>query len=176
MDSSHVLFQVRLTSNEITASDKHFYDRIGSPDIYNENGNLINSSSGFGPAIDPALYQFEFVPVTLFTGDRFKGQFAFDIRDAPDDYNRVLAQFRFDVDLPIYPEVRFSPKQTAVANSLEILLDSVTVTPVFTQVYLCFPPPSFAPWTIGSQTTLQIEDQKANLYNERLLFDLSPGW
>lgn len=174
VDTSHIIFQVRVTGGEVTFGDEHFYDRIGSPDLYDENGNMINTSGGWGPAVDPALYHFEFVPVTLLNGDRLKGQFAFDITDAP-DYNQILARFRFDLDLPIYPETRFYPKQAVRANGLEILLDSVTVTPAFTQVYLCFPPPSHAPWTVGSQAVLQMGDQESSLYNFRLLFDSSLG-
>ncbi|RPJ27150.1 MAG: LuxR family transcriptional regulator [Chloroflexi bacterium] len=174
VDTSHIIFQVRITGGEISFGDEHYYGRIGSPDLYDENGNMINTSGGFGPAVDPAIYHFEFVPVTLFKGDRIKGQFAFDINNAP-EYNEILAQFRFDFDLPIYPEVRFYPKQVITANGLEMLLDSVTVTPTFTQVYLCFPPPSFAPWTIGSQTVLQTGEQEASLYNFRLLFGSDLG-
>ena len=173
-DISHITFQVRITGGEITFGDPHSYDRIGSPDLYDENGNMINTSGGWGPAIDPTLYQFEFVPVTLFTGEYVKGQFAFDLNN-PSDYNQTLARFSFDFELPIYPETRFYPKQVITANGLEMLLDSVTVTPTFTQVYLCFQHPSFAPWDIGSQSTLQIGGQESSLYNSRLLFGSDIG-
>ena len=174
VDTSHVIFLVRITGGNLAFGDIHYYDRIESPDLFDENGNAINTSGGFGPAVDPELYQFEFVPLTLFQGDRLKGQFAFGLSNAP-DFEEILAQFRFDFDLPIYPETRFYSKQTIAANGLEILLDSVTVTPVFTQIYLCFPPPSFAPWTIGSQTVLQLDEQQASLYNFRLLFGADLG-
>ena len=75
----------------------------------------------------------------------------------------------------ISPDVRFSPKQVVSANGVEILLDSVTVTPTFTQIYLCFPSPSFADWNIGSQSVLQIDGQQATPYNFRLLFDSALG-
>ncbi|HSL47112.1 MAG TPA: response regulator transcription factor [Anaerolineales bacterium] len=169
VDTSHVIFQVRITGGEVAFGDEHYYGRIESPDLYDENGNLINTSGGFGPAVDPELTEVHFVSVTLLKGERFKGQFAFDISNAPDD-TATLAQFRFDVDLPIYPEMRFYPKQTVTANGLEMLLDSVTVTPVFTQAYVCFPPPGFAPWHIGSETVLQFGEQEASLYNFNLLF------
>ena len=174
IDSSHVIFQVRITGGDVIFGNKYFYGRFSGIDMFDENGNLINSSAGMGPAIDPALIQFEFRPVTLFTGDHLKGHFAFDINNAP-EYDKILARFRFDFDLPIYPEARFYPKQTVTANGLEMLLDSVTVTPTFTQVYLCFQPPSYAPWTIGSQTVLQIGEQEASLYNSNLLFSSSTG-
>jgi DNA-binding CsgD family transcriptional regulator len=174
VDISHIIFQVRLTGGEIAFGNEHFYDRIGSSNLYDENGNLLNASIGWGPAIDPALYQFEFVPVTLLTGNHIKGQFAFDLNNAP-DYEKILAQFRFDFDLPIYPEIRFYPKLTSTANNLEILLDSVTVTPTFTQVYLCFPPLTYAPWTIGNQSILQIDGQEAYSVYFRELFNSETG-
>ena len=171
---------MRITGGEITSGNQHHYRGIGIPNLYDENGNLINTSSGGGPAIDPALYQFGFVPVTLLKGDHLKGQLAFDISNAS-DYNQILAQFRFDFDLPIYPEVRFYPKQTATANNLEILLDSVTITPTFTQIYLCFPPLTYAPWAIGNQSILQIDGQEAypmyfsELFNSETGGDMRAG-
>ena len=174
VDTSHIIFQVRITGEGIIFGNEHFYDRIGSPDLYDENGNLINTSGGWGPAIDPALYQFEFIPTTRLEGDRIKGQFAFDINNAP-QYDQILAKFRFDFDLPIYREMRFYPKQVITANGVEMLLDSVTVTPTFTQVYLCFVPPSFNPWTIGNQTILQIGEQEASLYDSSELFSSATG-
>jgi hypothetical protein len=135
---------------------------------------MINTSGGWGPAIDPALYQFEFVPVTLLKGDHIKGQFSFDLNNAP-EYEKILARFRFDFDLPIDPEVRFNPKQTFTANNLDILLDSVTVTPTFTQIYLCFPSPSFADWNIGNQSVLQIDGNEASPNNLSVLFDSAIG-
>jgi DNA-binding CsgD family transcriptional regulator len=173
-DMSHIIFQVRITGGKITFGDEHYYDRIGSYDLYDEYGNIINASGGRGPAVDPTLFQFEFVPVTLLKGDHAKGQFVFDLND-PSDYNQTLARFSFDFELPIYPETRFYPKQVTTTNELEMLLDSVTVTPTFTQVYLCFQHPSFAPWDIGSQTTLQIGSQETSLYNSRLLFGSDMG-
>jgi DNA-binding CsgD family transcriptional regulator len=174
VDTSHIIFQVRLIGGEIAFGNEHFSDRIGSPNLYDEHGGIFNTSVGWGPAIDPALYQFEFVPATLLTGNHIKGQLAFDVNNAP-EYDKVLAQFRFDFDLPINPDVRFNPKQTVTANNLAIMLDSITVTPTFTQIYLCFPSPSFADWNIGNQTVLQIDGQEAHPINFRVLFDSAIG-
>jgi hypothetical protein len=165
---------VRLTGGGISFGDEHFFDRIGNANLYDESGNMINSSGGWGPAVDPALYQFELVPATLLKGDRIKGQFAFDVTNAP-EYETILAQFRFDFDLPIEPDVRFYPKQTVSVNNLDILLDSVTVTPTSTQIYLCFQPPSFADWNIGNQSVLQIDGEEVTPNYFRVLFDSAIG-
>ena len=169
-DASHILFQVRLTGGETVFGSEHFYHRIGSYDIYDENGNRINTSSGSGPAMDPSLYQFEFVPVTLLTGTHIKGQFAFNLTNTP-EYEKILAQFRFDFDLPLNPDNRFNPQQTATANNLSLLLDSITITNAYTQTYICFPPLTNAPWTIGNQTELRMDGQNANPVYSRELFN-----
>lgn len=174
VDSSHVLFVVRLTGGEATFGSQHYYGRIESPNLLDESGAQINTSGGWGPAVDPALILFEFVPVTLLKGERLKGQFAFNVTDAP-NYEKILARFRFDLDLPIQPDVRFRPAQTVTANNLALLLDSVTVAPNFTQIYLCFPSPSFADWNIGSQSTLQIDGQEATPLNYSVPFDSALG-
>ena len=175
VDVSHVIFQVRLTGKDLVPGQKLDAMRISNLNIYDEYGNLTNASLGIGPAADLESYQFGFVPVTLLKGDRFKGQLAFDLNAGLPDYNQILASFRFDVDLPIYPEVRFYPKQTASANGIDMLLDSVTVTPVFTQAYLCFQPPSNEPWTMGGESILQMERQEADLYFSGELFSSFTG-
>jgi DNA-binding CsgD family transcriptional regulator len=175
IDLSHLIFQVRLAGNGLDTGSKFDSARLGSTDIFDEHGNLINSSGGIGPAADPELFQFIFEPTTLLKGDRFKGQFVFNLSAGSPDYNRIQARFHFDLDLPIYPEVRFYPKQTVTTNGLDMYLDSVTVTPVFTQVYVCFQPPSKAPWIPGNKTVIQIAGHEAPLYNSNELFSSLTG-
>ena len=174
IDVSQIIFQVRLTGQDLDGQKLDAL-RIGGLNIYDEYGNLTNASLGIGPAADLETYQITFVPVTLLKGDRFQGQLAFDLNAGLPDYNRILASFRFDVDLPIYPEVRFYPKQTVSANGIDILLDSVSVTPVFTQVYLCFQPPSDEPWTLGDGSLLEMEGQETPLYLSSGLFSSFTG-
>jgi len=174
LDTSRILFQVHLSGGDITFGSQYFYGRVSSPELYYEDGGMINSSGGFGPALDPSLVQFEFVPVTLLKSGHLKGQFAFNITAAP-DYENILARFRFDFDLPIDLDVRFYPKQAVTANGLEMLLESITVSPTYTQAYLCFPLPSYAPWTIGSRAALEAGEQQASLYTTNLLFSSSTG-
>jgi DNA-binding CsgD family transcriptional regulator len=174
VDTTHIIFQVRLTGGNITFGNENYFNRISSPNLYNETGKLINTSGFWGPALDPALFQFEFVPVTLLTGNQLKGQFAFDVTNAP-DYETILAHFRFDFDLPISPDIRFQPKQTATNHELEITLDSLTITSTYTQIYLCFPSPSFADWNIGHQSVLQLDGQTANPNYFKVLFDSAIG-
>jgi DNA-binding CsgD family transcriptional regulator len=170
IDISHIIFQVRVTGNDFEAN------QLGYTDIYDEYGNLINASGGIGPTLDmdPSLLQLNFEPTTLIKGDRLKGQLAFNVYAGEPSYE-ILAKFRFDFDLPIYPEVRFFPKQTVSANGMDILVDSVTVTPLFTQVYLCYLPPSNAPWTIGNETVINIAGHETPIYNTAGLFSSFTG-
>lgn len=170
IDLSHVNFQLRIRGENFDAS------QLGYFDIHDEYGNLINSSVSMGPAVDPELIQISFVPVTFLKGDRFKGQLAFNIYEPSSTESNTLAKFSFDLDLPIYPEVRFYPRQTVSANGMEMLVDSVTVTPLYTQVYLCFQPPSNEPWTLSNETVLQLAGKEATpLYNSNELFSSFTG-
>jgi len=173
VDISHIIFQMRFSTENL---DVEFdVSRLGYLDLYDEHGNVINSSGGMGPAKDPELMEFHFVPVTLLKGDRFKGQLAFNVYGSDPNYEETVAQFRFDLDLPIYPEVRFYPKQMVTANGMDILVDSVTVTPVFTQVYLCYQPPSNDPWMVGNGAIIEIAGHEAPIYNSSQLFSSFTG-
>lgn len=173
VDVSHVSFQLRLATESPDLIFKA--GQIGIFDIYDEYGNLINSATGMQPAKDPELVELDFLPVILFKEDRVKGYLSFNVYAPPPDYDTIVAKFRFDFDLPIYPEVRFYPKQTVTANGIEILVDSVTVTPVYTQVYMCYQPPSESPWGVGNGTTIKIAGQEAPIYKVSGLFAASSG-
>ncbi len=174
IDAANVIFQVRISGEGINFGDPDFYGRVRVIDLYDENGNLINSSGGTGPAIDPGLIQIEFHPLTHLAGDRLKGQFAFDLNKTS-AWEETLAQFRFDFDLPIHEPKIYHPQQVVTANGLEILLDQVTVTPDFTLAYLCFQSPSFADWRIGRQSILNIDNQEATPFNFTVPFDSALG-
>jgi hypothetical protein len=175
IDAANLIFHVRIRGGDVVFGDENFYGRLRVGDLYDENENLINASAGSGPsAADPELIQLEFRPQAHLLGDRFRGQIGFDLEREPPS-NEILAQFRFEVDLPIHTPTIYRPQQTVTASEIEILLDQVTVTPNFTLVYLCFPPPSFAPWTIGSRSVLEIDGQQATLHHDKLLFGSDLG-
>ena len=175
IDTANLIFLVRIRGGNVHFGNVNFYGRIRAGDLYDENGNLINASAGSGPSAgDPELIQLEFRPQAHLLGDRFQGQIGFDLESDP-PVNETLARFRFDVDLPIHAPKIYHPKQVVTANGLEILLDQVMVTPNFTFLYLCYVPPSFAPWMIGSQSVLQIDGQQAALHHDKLLFGSDLG-
>lgn len=172
IDLSHLLFQLRFTTED--PSIEFDPGQIGVWEIYDEYGNIVNSSSGLGPGMDPELVQISFSPATLLKGDRFKGQFRFTLNAGPTNYES-LGEFSFDLDLPIYPETRFYPKQTVSANGIDMLVDSVTITPVYTQVYICYQPPSFNPWMVSNNTVIEIAGHETPIHNITGLFSSFTG-
>ncbi|HEX2991340.1 MAG TPA: helix-turn-helix transcriptional regulator, partial [Anaerolineales bacterium] len=175
IDTANLIFHVRLTGGDIAFGAENFYSRLHVGDLYDENGYMLNTSAGSGPtAADPELIQLEFRPQAHLVGDRFRGQIGFELESEP-PLNETLAQFRFDIDLPIFTPRIYHPKQVVNANGLELLLDQVAVTPNFTLLYLCYTPPSFAPWMIGSQSVMEIDDRQTTLHHEKLLFGSDLG-
>jgi len=177
IDALHVVFQVRLTKGGESIGLENLYGGNGSfpnNNLYDEYGKTIIASIGSGPAAsDPALIQFGYVPLTPLTGGHLKGQFDFSYSSLPS--GQKSADFSFHFDLPIYPGLIFNPKQTVTANGMEILLDRVTVTPGFTQIYLCYRNPSFADWEIGSESVLQVDGQQTTPYSFDVLYDSAIG-
>ncbi|HLO32617.1 MAG TPA: hypothetical protein VK249_25950 [Anaerolineales bacterium] len=157
---------------------------IESINLNDANGAFVNAGSGSGPTVDPALRQIELDTEAPLPGDHFKGQLEFSVSTSPVD-TEGMVPFRFDLDIPIHPALTFNPKQTVWANGLELLLDRVIITPAFTQAYVCYLKPSEADWVIGSDTTLRVNGQVANMGTYAFLFDSAygdgskggePGW
>ena len=164
-DASRLVFQVRITGG------KGFVEYVNLND---ERGEFVNASTGSGPGPDPSLSQIDFITETPLPGDRFKGQLEFSISAQPGEMERI-ADFHFDLDIPIRPALTFDPKQTVLANGIQVMLDRVVITPAFTQAYLCYIKPTEADWGIGSNTTLRVDSQVAKLGTYSLLFDKSLG-
>ena len=164
-DASRLVFQVRITGG------RGFVDYVN---LYDERGEFVNASTGFGPAPDPSLSQVDFHTETPLPGDHFKGQLEVSLSAQPGEMDRI-ADFRFDLDIPIHPALTFHPEQTVLVNGIQMMLDRVVITPAFTQAYLCYSKPTEADWGIGSDTMLRLDSQVANLTNYSLLFDKSFG-
>jgi len=168
-DASRIVFAVHVTGKP----DNVYLDRVSLKD---ENSVDINASMGFGPAggSDPSLYQIEFNPVIPLK-EHLKGKLNFDVVSSPGD-GESLAQFSFDLDLPVHPALTFDPKQSFLSvDGVKILLDRVVITPAYTQAYLCYAKPSDADWMIGSDAVLKIRNQQSSLNSYSLLFDSAFG-
>jgi hypothetical protein len=164
-DASRLVFQVRITGG------KEVVDYVNLND---ERGEIVNASTGYGPAPDPSLGQIDLTMETPLAGDHFRGQLEFSMSAQPGDMERI-ADFRFDLDIPIRPALTFDPEQTVLANGIQMMLDRVVITPAFTQAYLCYFKPTEADWGIGSDATLRLDSQVVHLTSYSLLFDKSLG-
>jgi WD40 repeat protein len=176
-DASRLVFVVRVNSEK----GKYFLD---SASIKEANGEEINAGYGVGPYLSPSTFMIDFVTAQPLAAEHLNGRLAFNITE-PGDWT-PLANFQFDLDIPVHPELTLNPEQSVWANGIEILLDRVVITPAYTNAYLCYIEPTDADWVIGQDTTLSIDDSPpAHLGTYGLLFDKSlgdgskggePGW
>lgn len=176
-DANRMVFVVRVNSEE-----KEYF--LNSVSIKEAGGGEINASYGVGPLFgDSSAFMIDFFTAQPLPGDHLNGQLAFNI-SKPGDWT-PLANFEFDIDIPVYPDLKFDPKQSVWANGIEILLDRVVITPSYTNAYLCYMQPMAGDWGIGHDTTLRIDSQVAGLETYGLLFDKAlgdgskggePGW
>jgi hypothetical protein len=164
-DALRLVFQVRVTGAD---------GWIDRPMLLDQNGEVINSSTGFGPVFGSSVSQIEYKTLTPISGDRLRGQLQFSIVAAPGN-GGTLADFQFDLDIPIHPALTFNPRQTVWANGIEVLLDRVIITPAYTQAYLCYLKPTHADWAIGYDTTVSINGRTAGIQEYGLLYDSEFG-
>ncbi len=176
-DATRLVFVVRVNGE----GEGYFLDQVSLKDA---RGEELNAGYGLSPLYDDnSAFTIDFVTAQPLEVERLNGQFAFAVL-APGK-TTPLASFQFDLNLPVYPELTFNPKQAIWANGIEILLDRVVITPAYTQAYLCYIKPTDADWMMGSDTTLRVDSQVASVQTYSLLFDRAlgegskggePGW
>ena len=166
VDAARLVFALRVTSD----FDNTF---VSLPSLKDENGADINADVRFriaNPA-DRSLTLIEFNPAIPLTTSQLNGQLSFAVVTSPggDD---ILAQFRFDFDLPVHPTLTLEPKQSFLSiGGVKILLDRIVITPAQTYAYLCYTKPTDADWMIGRDATLKIGHRQITLDTYSLLFD-----
>ena len=97
---------------------------------------------------------------------------------APEQQDKPLATFHFDLSLPVYQAKVYKLDQMVIANGLEMHLLKVDMTPSYTNLTLCYqkPPQSDnSDWGLGQGTELQVGENKAALESYRLLYDSDYG-
>jgi hypothetical protein len=157
---------------------------VGNIALRDADGNEVNVGANFQPAeSDPTTSTISLTPATELKVNHFKGQLLIDLTDAP--AGTPLAQFSFDLDLPVYQALVMEPKQVITANGLEMMLQTVKVAPSYTVVYVCYQKPTPADWMLGDGVSLQIGNDKIGKDTDMLLFDSDfgdlgkgpePGW
>jgi hypothetical protein len=90
-----------------------------------------------------------------------------------------LAEFHFDLDLPLYPAKVLEVMQRVNVDGVEMLLQKVTVTPSFTYAYICYNKPGagdFSDWGVAYVgTSLRIGEDESTMNTQMLLFDSDIG-
>lgn len=167
-DASRLIFHIRISGEP----DVFVIDGV---DLYDSNGEFINSSVGYGRVDekDPALHQFEFNPVTPLP-NRLLGSLRLRLVSSLGE-GEPLADFSFELDLPIHPAQTYNPRLTTTANGVELLLDRLIITPAHTQAYLCYDKPSSADWGVNRNTSLEINGRSTGINEYALLYDSEFG-
>jgi hypothetical protein len=100
-DASRLVFMVRVNSEK----EDVFLDSVS---IKEANGEVINAGYGIRPYLQPSTFMIDLVTAQPFSKDHLTGQLAFKITK-PGDWTS-LANFQFDLDIPVYPELTFNPR------------------------------------------------------------------
>jgi hypothetical protein len=160
---------------------------VSNASIKDASGADLNTGLGITSQPDdpPGRYTIDLEPISEFTPGQFKGELRVEI-GSQFGSNSSQSEAHFALDVPVYPAIVTDPMQTVTANGVEILLQRIKVTPSFTKAYLCFKKPSQADWSIGSNSTMKIDEDTGILSYSIFLFDSEnvgstpknpePGW
>lgn len=175
-DATRFVFRVRLTGSSAMLSQVQLLGR---------DGNFVNASASYGPAEDLSTYLLDFGLTAPLTAEHFNGSLDFTVVKSSEDVE-PLAHFNFKLNVPIRPALIFEPKRSYQSvNGMKMLLDRVVVSPSSTLVFLCYTKPDDGDWGVGSETSLELEGQRAQMMSYSLLSDTDynagdkggePGW
>jgi hypothetical protein len=75
----------------------------------------------------------------------------------------LIGNYHLNVTVPVYKGLTLIPKQTLVADGISIRLDTITLSPSFTSVHICYLPTGdrkldFTGW--NPQVNIQVGDKK----------------
>ncbi len=152
---------------------------VGNVALQDADGNGVNVGANFqAQDSDPSTFIIGLTPMAGFKGDRFKGKLVIDVTNSPGS-QFPLAEFSFDLDLPVYQALVIEPRQVVTANGIEMMLQTVRTAPSFTDAYLCYQKPTTADWMVAGidaeNVSLQIGNDKATMNTYALLFDSDYG-
>ena len=168
-DVARMVFYLHMTG------PKEGYSIFGA-DLKDASGNSLDMAGDMSSMADtPNLWMVEFYPPTDLVPGQFKGQLILDITALPGDGSWEV-EAKFDLNLQVYPAISFDPMQTINANGVQMLLQSLEITPSYTQAILCFPKPSPADWSIGYSAQVQVGKDTDSLQSSTLLFDSEAGY
>lgn len=166
-DASHLFFVIRVEGE----GEPYFLDLLSIKDPSGMEINSAYSTDRFGD--DSPLFFVDFVPVVALEEKKLEGQLSFTVQSVVEGVSP--ARFDFDINIPIHPALTFKPKHSVRANGIEILLDTLIITPAYTQAFLCYNKPTEADWMIVEDALLQINSESSGISEYALLFDSDFG-
>ncbi|NPV87733.1 MAG: hypothetical protein HPY45_17175 [Anaerolineae bacterium] len=149
-------------------------------ELINAQGEMVNSG-GFSMRMDendPSIYLVSLgFEEPLNAGTHGIGSFQGSLHVVIDPWSPQGGQvFAFDLDLPLYPALTLTPRQSLVSQGLEMRLEKLEITPSFTRVFLCYQKPSPADWGIYDRdVTLQIGQTQTQVQDYALISDSDYG-
>jgi hypothetical protein len=153
---------------------------IGEIVMKDDNGANIMAGVGWGStAEDPST----FLLTVQFENSAYASAKQINLHVdlpmfAPEQQDKPLATFHFDLSLPVYQAKTYMPEQVVTANGLEMHLLKVDMTPSYTNLTLCYQKPpqnDNNDWGFGRGVELQVGENKVALESMRLLYDTDYG-
>jgi len=96
----------------------------------------------------------------------------------PPETHTPLANFHFDLDLPVYPETGVEPGLVVTANEIKMGLIRLEMTPSYSVVKLCYEKPTHgmdSDWGIPYGTALWVDGVEAPMAGYSLVNDADYG-
>jgi len=150
-------------------------------------GAALNVGANWGPEdADPATMLISLTPVQPLNMDRFEGQLTLSVvtsRSASADTPTL--KFVFDLDLPVYQAFGMEPMEVSSAGGIDMILQTLRMTPSYTVVYVCYLKPGPGDWALGDPVTLKVGDDEASISEYGMAYDseygdmgkgVEPGW
>ncbi len=175
-DANRVVFIVKLDGWKGYSPVDGFYYDFGVTD---ETGAALDIGMGTSnaPSTDPSTITFQFIPLTGLKSERLQGKLNLTIMREPLQVTGPMEEFHFDFDMPVYKLLVLEPKQSVIANGVEMRLERADISPSYTKVDLCYAKPSGGDWTVSWDRTILQAGQKQVTQSMSMILldtDLSP--
>ncbi len=165
-DTSRIALEI-----EFTHWDPNY--GIGQLTIKDDLGVDVNTGYGSSStAENPNVWTIIMAPegVSLTASGHVNLHIDVPIFAAP-NWDQPLASFHFDLSLPVYQAQVMDMDQVISAKGINMHLERVSVTPSYTELYLCYNKPTSKDWMIGYSSTLEVNGVETHMDGYSLLYD-----
>jgi hypothetical protein len=165
-DASRIALEVEFTNMDPAYGISQLF-------IKDDNGADFDAGYGMGSSVErPNVWTIIMLPAdgALPEGGQVNLHIDIPIYRFP-DWDNPITSFHFDLSLPVYPAVEKEMDQVASANGIDMHLVKVSVTPSYTEAWLCYNKPSGKDWMIGYSSTLEANGESLSQDGYGLLYD-----